>query len=129
MPVTPEARWEELDDATRQKLDDQYLRELSDWGIHGLGDEGVRAYLDYRHERPGAAITTYEEGQIRKLLHPYADPSRRPDPVAEEEHLDPLEVYGAKRFHFTNQQTYVAIMVGMTFVAVIAFVIWLIVGW
>jgi hypothetical protein len=50
-------------------------------------------------------------------------------PVAEEEHLDPLEVYGAKRFHLTNQQTYVAIMVGLTFAALVVFVLWVTLGW
>jgi len=129
MPVTPDAHWEDLDEAAREELDSQYLQELRDWGIHGLDDEGTRVYLDYRRERPGAAITTYEEGRIRKLLQPYADPLQRPDPVAEEEHLDPLEVYGARRFHLTNQQTYVAIMVGLTFVALVAFVLWVTLGW
>ena len=129
MNVTPDASWEDLDDATRAELDSRYLRELNDWGIHGLGDDGVRVYLDYRRERPGAAITTYEEGRVRKLLQPFADPSQRHDPVAEEEHLDPLEVYGARRFHFTNQQTYLAVMLGLTFLAMIAFVIWVIAGW
>lgn len=128
MTVNPDARWEDLDEATRAELDSRFLRELNDWGVPGLGEEGVRAYLAYRHERPGAAITTYEEGRIRKLLHPFGDPSKQPDPVVAEEHLDPLEVYGARRFHFTNQQTYVAVMLGLTFLALIAFVIWLAVG-
>jgi hypothetical protein len=129
MPVTPETRWEDLDEETRRELDAQYLLELDDWGIYGVSDEGIRVYLAYRHERPGAAITTYEEGQIRKMLHEYADDAQRPDPVAEEEHLDPLERYGAKRFHFTNQQTYVAVMLLLTFGAVIVLAIWLIFGW
>ena len=128
MPETAQTRWEELDEATRRELDAQYLKELDDWGIHGLSEDGVRVYLEYRRERPGAAITTYEEGQIRKMLHPYADPSKRPDPVEAEEHLDPLETYGARRFHFTNQQTYVAIMMVLTFAAVIVFAIWVIFG-
>jgi len=128
MPQATQTRWEELDQETRRDLDAQYLRELGDWGIHGLDDEGIRIYLEYRRERPGAAITTYEEGQIRKLLQAHADPSQRPDPVAAEEHLDPLETFGARRFHLTNQQTYVAIMLLLTFAAVIVFAIWLVVG-
>jgi hypothetical protein len=129
MAAPAQTPWDELDEKTRRELDARYLDELDDWGIHGLGDEGIRIYLDYRHERPGAAITTYEEGQIRRLLHGYADPAQRPDPVAEEEHLDPLEVYGARRFHLTNQQTYVAVMILLTFAAVIVFALWLIFGW
>lgn len=127
MSVNGEKSWEALDEQTRTELDAQYLEELEDWGIHGLSEEGVQVYLHYRHERPGAAITTYEEGQIRKMLHPFADPSQRPDPVEQEEHLDPLEVYGARKWHYTNQQTYVAIMVGLTFAAIIVFAVWLMV--
>ena len=128
MPEATLTRWEDLDVQTRRELDARYVTELADWGIHGLDEEGVRVYLEYRRERPGAAITTYEEGQIRKLLHPHADPSQRPDPVDAEEHLDPLETYGARRFQLTNQQSYVAVMLILTFAAVIVFAIWLAIG-
>ena len=64
-------RWEELDPETREELERQYLDELGDYYEPGLTDEAVQAYLKYRHERPDAAITTFEEGQIKKLLHQF----------------------------------------------------------
>jgi len=98
--------WAELDQETREELDARFLRELSAWDLRGLTDEGIQVYLRYRHERPDAAITTYEEGQIRRLLRPFRDPARVVDPVAEERHVDRLERFGAERLHATNMETY-----------------------
>ena len=70
--------WGDIDPATREELDAQFLRELSSWDIRGLTNEGVQAYLAFRHERPDASITTYEEGQIRKMLRRYRDPGIDP---------------------------------------------------
>ena len=122
---TAQKTWEELDGATRQELESQYLKELSMMSLPGLTEEGVEAYLRYRHDRPEMAITTYEEGQIRKLLHQFVDPSRLPDPVEQEEHTGRLENFGAKKLHMTNAQTYVAIMVtlNLLFVLVLLFVL------
>jgi hypothetical protein len=71
--------WGDIDPATREELDAQFLRELSFWDIRGLTNEGVQAYLAYRHQRPDASITTYEEGQVRKMLRRYRDPTMTPD--------------------------------------------------
>lgn len=111
--------WDQLDETTRRDREAQYLRELSLMSLPGLTDEGVEAYLRYRHERPETAITTYEEGQIRKLLRQFVDPSRVPDPVAAEEHTGRLETFGATRLHLTSAQTYVAIMVTLNFLFVL----------
>ena len=71
------------------------------------------------------AITTYEEGQIRKLLHGFIDPARLPDPVTQEEHTGRLENFGAQKLHMTNSQTYVAIMVtlNLLFLLILLFVL------
>ena len=116
--------WDEMDQTARRDLDRQYLKELSLMAHPGLTERGVQAYLDYRHERPGLAITTFEEGQIRALLHPFIDPSRVPDPVVGEEHTGKLETFGARRLHLTNAQTYVAIMVTLNFLFLIALLIY-----
>ncbi len=123
-PSTTTRRWEDLDPTTREELDARFMKELATWHEIGLSDEGARLYLEYRRERLDAAITTYEEGQIRKLLRPYADPSKRLDPVETEEHIDTVEVLGAKRFHLTNVQTYGAIMLALTFLAFVVFLAW-----
>ena len=120
-------RWEDLDEASRERLDASYLEELSRCAEPGLTEDGVRAYLEYRHERPDAQITTYEEGQIRHLLHEYQDPSLRPDPVEQEEHDDVFERFGARRLHMTNMGTYVIIFLAHVFVVMAAFVAYLIV--
>jgi len=117
--TTPERNWEKLDRTERRELEAQYLRELSMMCLPGLTEEGVQAYLLYRHERPESAITTYEEGQIRKLLHGFIDEATIPDPVVAEEHTGRLETFGAQRLHLTNAQTYVAIMVTLTFLFVL----------
>ena len=124
MPTTEKA-WTELDGTTRRELESQYLKELSMMSLPGLTDEGVEAYLAYRHDRPEMAITTYEEGQIRKLLHSFIDPARLPDPVAQEEHTGKLENFGAQKLHLTNSQTYVAIMVtlNLLFLLILLFVL------
>jgi hypothetical protein len=124
MPTAQRA-WEELGGAKRQELERQYLKELSMMSLPGLTDAGVEAYLEYRHDRPEMAITTYEEGQIRKLMHQFIDPSRLPDPVEQEEHTGRLENFGAKKLHMTNSQTYVAIMVtlNLLFVLILLFVL------
>ena len=123
MTATAESRWNRLDAETRRRLDQEYLAELDDWDLPGLTPEGVRVYLEYRHERPDVQITTFEEGQVRKLLRDYAEPSSGPDPVDEEEHIGRLERFGAERLHLTNDQTYVAVMVTLTFLFVIALLI------
>ena len=86
----------------------------------GLTEEGLDAYLTYRHERPVHSITTFEEGQIRRMLRPYVNRSNLPDPVAAEEHEGWLENFGARRLHLTNAQTYVAIMVTLNLLVVLA---------
>jgi hypothetical protein len=126
MPTAKSKSWEELDPQTRRELDEQYLDELKNWGEPPLSEEGIKTYLSYRHQRPQAAITTYEEGQIRKLIHGLTDPSKSQDPVEQEEHLDPLEVFGAKRFHWTNAQSYLAVMLLLTFVFVLFFLVFVI---
>lgn len=118
-PTVGRTAWEQLDESTRREREAQYLRELSLMSVPGLTEQGVEAYLRYRHERPETAITTYEEGQIRKLLHGFIDPSRIPDPVAAEEHRGRLETFGATRLHLTSSQTYVAIMVTLNFLFVL----------
>ncbi|MCP4004639.1 MAG: hypothetical protein GY725_10620 [bacterium] len=123
-PSTATRRWEDLDQATREEFDARFIEELANWQEIGLSDEGIRVYLEYRRERPDAAITTYEEGRIHKMLRPYTDPSERVDPVEAEEHIDAVEVLGAKRFHLTNVQTYGAIMLVLTLVAFVVFLVW-----
>ena len=117
------SEWRAMDAKARRELDRQYLKELSLMAHPGLTEEGVQVYLEYRHERPGLAITTYEEGQIRALLHPFIDPGRLPDPVAAERHTGKLETFAAQRLHLTNAQTYVAIMVTLNFLFLIALLI------
>ena len=117
--ATPATAWDRLDETTRHEREAQYLRELSMMSLPGLTETGVEAYLAYRHERPDSAITTYEEGQIRRLLRRHVDPSRVPDPVGAEEHVGRLETFGATRLHLTNAQTYVAIMVTLNFLFVL----------
>jgi len=109
------------EDVSPEKLD-----ELKNWGEPPLSKEGIKTYLSYRHQRPEAAITTYEEGQIRKLIHGLTDPSKIQDPVEKEEHRDPLEVFGAKRFHWTNAQSYLAVMLLLTFAFVLFFLVFVI---
>ena len=118
MAIAADQQWEELDDVTRAELDAQYLKELEAFNEPGLSAEAVHRYLEYRHERPGAAITTYEEGQIRRMLRGLGDPAAIPDPVEQEEHLGKLERLGAEKFHFTNVGTYTAIMMILIFGAV-----------
>ena len=124
MPTT-DKDWKDLDGTMRRELESQYLKELSMMSLPGLTEEGVEAYLAYRHDRPEMAITTYEEGQIRKLLHGFIDPARLPDPVKQEEHTCKLENFGAQKLHLTNSQTYVAIMVtlNLLFVLILLFVL------
>ena len=110
MPTTERAR-DESAETRRRELESQYLKELSMMSLPGLTERGVEAYLAYRHDRPELAITTYEEGQIRKLLHRFIDPTTLSDPVEQEEHTGKLENFGARALHMTNSQTYVAIMV------------------
>lgn len=125
MPSGSVRTWDELDVQQRHELDARFLEELRMWYDAPLSDEGIQAYLAYRHERPETAITTYEEGQIRKLLHRYVDRSVAPDPVRAEEHVDPLEVFGAEKLHMTNSRTYLSVMVGLTLIAVVVFMLWL----
>jgi len=125
-PTISATAWDRLDERTRRDLETQYLRELSMMSLPGLTGAGIEAYLGYRRERPEAAITTYEEGQIRKLLRHHVDPSRVPDPVAEEEHVGRLETFGASRLHLTNSQTYVAIMVTLNFLFVLVLLLLLV---
>ena len=115
--------WPSLTPEERRELDTQYLRELSRMSLPGLTEEGLDAYLAYRHERPVHSITTFEEGQIRRLLRPYVDRSRLPDPVVNEEHRGWLENFGARRLHLTNAQTYVAVMVTLNLLVVVALLI------
>ena len=124
MPITDKA-WKELDGSARRELESQYLKELSMMSLPGLTEEGVEAYLAYRHDRPEMAITTYEEGQIRKLLHRFVDPAKLPDPVTQEEHTGKLETFGAQKLHLTNAQTYVAVMVtlNLLFLLILLFVL------
>jgi hypothetical protein len=125
MPGTTTRRWEELDEPTRRERETQYLKELSMMSLPGLTEEGVRAYLDYRHERPEVGITTFEEGKIRRLLHRFVDETRIPDPVLEEQHTGRLENFGATRLHLTNSQIYVAIMVTLNFLFLIVLLLFL----
>jgi len=123
--VTATSRtWQELDAQTRRKMDARFLEELRMWCDAPLNDDAIRVYLAYRHERPEAAVTTYEEGQIRKMLHRYATPADRPDPVAAEEHLDPLEVFGATKLHMTNDRTYLMVMIVLTLSAISIGMFW-----
>jgi len=124
MATTEEER-EETAGTARRDLEAQYLKELSMMSLPGLTEEGVEAYLAYRAQRPGMAITTFEEGQIRKLLRRFIDPARVPDPVEQEEHTGALETFGARRLHLTNSQTYIAIMVtlNLLFVLILLFVL------
>ena len=126
MNAVTSSSWERLDPAERRRLDAQFLAELTSWSEPGLDDGALQEYLDYRHERPTATITTYEEGQIRRLLHRRADPSAEPDPVEAEEHTDPLERFGAQRLHLTNAQTYIAVMLGLNLLLLLALLIWVI---
>ncbi len=112
MAAEPLPQWDELDEHTRRRLDRQYLEELRDEGRAGLTEEGVQRYLDYRHERPFAQITTYEQGQIRRMLHRLRDPDAVPDPVDQETHEGRIEQFGASRLHLTKVGTYMAIVVG-----------------
>jgi len=124
MPTTLErgTRWDDLDVETREALDRQYLAELTAYDEPGLSEEAVQAYLRYRHERPDAAITTFEEGQISHMLHQLRDPSKVVDPVEQEEHLDFLERLGA-RCHLTNLQCYAVIVLALGILAVVAWLV------
>jgi len=118
-------RWDEFEPSARKKLDEQFLKELETWPEPGLTEEGIQAYLQYRHDHPTEAITTYEEGQIRKMLHRYVDPTTIPDPVEQEEHTDPVERFGAERLHLTNSATYVAVMLVLTIGILLVFLAFL----
>lgn len=124
MPAGSVRSWNQIDVEERHTLDSRFLDELRMWYETPLSSEGIRAYLAYRHQRPDSAITTYEEGQIRSLLHRYADLSVIPDPVRQEDHVDGLEVFGAERLHMTNSKTYVSVMVVLTLIAVVALLVW-----
>jgi hypothetical protein len=122
--TTPKS-WTTIAPEEQSELDAQYLRELSLWVYPGLTEQGVDAYLAYRHQRPEHSITTFEEGQIRRLLHPFIDQTKLVDPVALEEHRGRLEKFGAERLHLTNDQTYVAIMVTLNLVFLVILLIML----
>ena len=53
------------------------------------------------------------------------DESKIPDPVAAEEHRGALEEFGARRLHLTNSQIYIAIMVTLNFLALVALLVYL----
>jgi len=126
MTVTPHIDWNKLDPGTRDELDAEFLAELRTLAPPGLTEEGVQAYLDYRHEWPEASLTTFAEGQVLSMLHRYEDPRRVPDPVEIEEHLDPLERFGARRLHMTNAETYSALIFALIFGGVLALILALI---
>ena len=106
MSATTTSSWYELDRATRRRLDAEYLRDLSWWDVPGLTGQAVRAYLRYRHERPDAAITTYEEGRIRALMRPY---------LTHDEETRPLR--------WTAETVYVGVMVGLVLTIVTALLV------
>ena len=124
MPAVQSPVWHDLDSDTRAELDARFLEELRMWCDAPLSDEGTRVYLAYRRERPDAAVTTYEEGQIRKMLRRHAMPSTGPDPVTSEEHLDRLESFGADRLHLTHERTYLMVMVILTLAAISVGMFW-----
>jgi hypothetical protein len=123
--TTTEKTWDELEETRRRELELQYLKELSMMSLPGLTEGGVEAYLAYRRDRPGMGITTYEEGQLRKLMHRFIDPTKVRDPVEEEEHTGKLDKFGAQRLHMTSSQTYVAIMVtlNLLFLLILLFIL------
>ncbi len=126
MPQHTPPRWEQLDAATRRRLDAQYLEELARVAEPGLTERGIRAYLDYRHERPEAQITTFETGQIRHMLHGLRDPGQVPDPVEQEEHRGRMERFGARRLHLTHFELYAAIVLAHVYLGVVAILLFLI---
>ena len=121
-------RWDQLDPETQKALDAQYREELERVAGPGLTPDALDEYLEYRHRRPEAQITTYEEGQIRRLLRGKYDPSQQPDPTEEEEHTGRIENWGARKLHLTNFGTFLFILLAHVYVGLIGLLIWLIVA-
>ena len=119
--------WDELDPETRAALDAQYIKEFEGLAEPGVPPEALAAYLEYRHGRPAGQITTYEQGQIRRLLHRTRDRTRIVDPVEDEEHHDGVERFGADRLHLTNDGTFLAILFVHVYVGLVAALVWLLV--
>lgn len=103
--TTPPA-WRTLDRTTRRRLDEEYLRDLSWWSVPGLTGRAVRAYLRFRHERPGAAITTFEEGRVRRLMAPRLDHSGDTRPLL-----------------WTPELRYVAVMLGLVAALIVSLLV------
>jgi hypothetical protein len=119
--------WEHLDPEVRGELDDRYRHELDGVVEPGLTEEGVAEYLEYRHERPEGQITTYEEGQIRRMLRGKFDASAVPDPVELEPHTGRIENFGAHRLHLTNFGTWLFILLAHVYLGLVGLLIWLVV--
>jgi len=119
-------RWDQLDPHTQAALDEQYRKELERVAGPGLTPGALDEYLEYRHRRPEAQITTYEEGQIRRLLRGKLDPSLLPDPTGEEEPRGRIEKFGSRTLHLTHFGTFLFILLAHVYVGLIALVIWLI---
>jgi hypothetical protein len=117
--------WEDLDPETREALDEIYLAEFEALAAPGVPESAIDEYLRYRHERPAAQITTYEQGQVRRLLRRLRDPSAIPDPVDEEDHVDAVERFGANRLHLTNIGTYVAVLFVHVYAGLLAVLLWI----
>lgn len=118
-------RWEDLDPETREALDAIYLAEFEALAGPGVRESAIDEYLRYRHERPAAQITTYEQGQIRRMLRPLRDRGAIADPVDEEDHVDAIERFGANRLHLTNTGTYVVVLFVHVYVGLLAVLLWI----
>lgn len=128
MTSPPPSVWDGLDAKTRAHLDAVFLEELRVLASPGVTDEAtVRAYLEYRHERPHGQMTTYEEGQVRRMLARHRDPATAPDPVAAEEHTGRLERFGAERLGLTNIGTFGTVMFVLVYLVLLATLLILIV--
>ena len=118
-------RWDNLDPETREALDAIYLAEFESLAGPGVRASAVEEYLRYRHERPAAQITTYEQGQIRRMLRRLRDPTAIADPVEDEDHVDAVERFGAKRLHLTHTGTYVAVLFVHVYVGLLVVLLWI----
>jgi len=117
--------WEDLDPETREALDTIFLAEFEALAGPGVRESAVEEYLRYRHERPAAQITTYEQGQIRRMMRRLRDPTAVPDPVEQEDHVDAVERFGANRLHLTNTGTYVVVLFAHLYVGLLAVLLWI----
>ena len=117
-------RWQDLDPETREALDDVYRAEFAGLAETGVPESALKLYLEYRHERPAAQITTYEQGHVRRMLHRMRDLEAIPDPVELEDDVDAIERFGSKSLHLTHSGTFLIVLFAHLYVGLLALLFW-----